>query len=154
MVTINSALIKWSKLLLSTLQDAFIKCKYFSCDCVNNFLILRFLTGIMSSVHPSMMVTHSIEVIQIVMGEDHVSRLVVLSWGLLPGRCGRSQVQVPHTLSSLHYMRGHVQTSKGEAHQGWQLVPSLAHLFKQISFKYASKVCRTLHIAHSVLLGI
>ena len=33
----------------------------------------------MSSVHSTMMVAHSVQVVQIVMGEDHVGRLVVLA---------------------------------------------------------------------------
>lgn len=90
----------------------------------------RFLTSVMSSVHPSVVVTHGVEVIQIVEGEGHVRGLVVLACRLLPRRGPGSQIQVPHALASLHHMGGHVQPSQGETHQGGQLIPPLSYLFQ------------------------
>lgn len=78
--------------------------------------IIQVHTSIMSSVHSSMMVAHSVEVIQIVLGEGDVGRLVT-SRRLLPGWRPGPHIQVLHTLTSLDDMRGHVQASQGETHQ-------------------------------------
>lgn len=101
----------------------------------------HFLTSIVSTVHPSMMVTHSVKVVQIVMGKGHVGRLVVLAWGLSPGWWQGPRAQIPHTLTPLHHMGGHVQTSQRETHQGWQLVPPLAHLFQHFTLIYSTYMC-------------
>lgn len=76
-------------------------------------------TSVVSSVQSSVMVAHGVQVVQIVVGEGHVGRLVVLAWGLWPGCWPGPWVQVLHTLTPLHYIGGHVQTSQREMHQGW-----------------------------------
>lgn len=89
-----------------------------------------FRTCVMSSVHSSVMVTHSVEVVLILLWEGQVGSLVVLPRGRLPGGWPCPQVQVPHALTPLHHVGGHVQSSQGETHQGWQLIPPLADLFQ------------------------
>lgn len=86
----------------------------------------------MPPMHPSMMVAHSVEVIQIVMREGHVGRLVLLPEGMLPQRRRPGPiVQVLHALTPLDHVRGHVQSRQGEMHQSRQLVPPVTHLFKR-----------------------
>lgn len=80
-----------------------------------------------------MMVAHSVEVVQVVVGKDGLSGLVVFAGGLLPRLRPGSRVQILHALTPLHHMGGHVQSSQWEAHQCGQLVPPLANLFQQLT---------------------
>lgn len=89
-------------------------------------------TCIMSSVHSSMVVTHSVKVVQIVMGEDQLCRMLLFAWRLLPRMWPCSCVHVLHALTPLDDMGRHVQTGHGEKHRGGQLVPPLTNLFQRV----------------------
>lgn len=85
----------------------------------------------MSAVHPTMVVTHCIEVIEEVRRQGHVwvTNMMTAAFRLFPcGGPGSQVPQVPHALGPLHHVGGHVQPGQGEAHLGGQLVAPLAHL--------------------------
>lgn len=87
-------------------------------------------TCVVASVHPAVMVAHSVEVIQVDVRKDGLSRRDWLfAGGLLPRLLPASRVHILHALTPLHHMGRHVQSSHWETHQRGQLVPPLANLF-------------------------
>lgn len=77
----------------------------------------------MSTVHSSVMVTHSIQIIQ------ELRRDQVGSTGLLPPRLERGLERgLVGAVVAVHHVRRHVQARQGEMHEGGELVPALSHL--------------------------
>lgn len=76
-------------------------------------------TCVMSTVHSSVMVTHSIQIIQ------ELRRSQVGSTGLLPPRLEWGLVGA---VVAAHHVRRHVQTRQGEVHERGEFVPPLSHL--------------------------
>lgn len=70
----------------------------------------------MSTVHASVVVAHSIQIIQI------VRRSQVRSSALLPARLLMGAV------AAMHHVRRHVQAHQGEMYERGELVPPLTHL--------------------------
>lgn len=73
----------------------------------------------MSTVHASMVVADSVQVVQEVGGSQ------VWPSGLLPARRRRRLVGA---VAAVHHVRRHVQARQGEVHECSELVPALAHL--------------------------
>ncbi len=73
----------------------------------------------MSAVHSSMVVAHSVQIIQ------EVRRGQVSVSGLFPARLQRRRVA---SVVAVHHVRRHVQARQGEMHQRGELVPALSHL--------------------------
>lgn len=73
----------------------------------------------MSTVHSSMMVAHSIQIIQELGGHQ------VATTRLLPPRMERGLVVA---MVAVHHVRRHVQSCQGEMNEGGELVPALSHL--------------------------
>lgn len=75
----------------------------------------------MAAVHASVVVADGVEVVQ-----EVGRRAGVGGVRLLPG--GGPGAQVAAAPAPLHHVGRHVQAGQGEAHQGGELVPALAHL--------------------------
>lgn len=73
----------------------------------------------MSSVHSSMVVAHSVQIVQ------EVGRNQVRSPGLFPAGLERGRVGA---VAAVHHVRRHVQARQGEVHERGELVPPLSHL--------------------------
>lgn len=71
----------------------------------------------MAAVHSSVVVAHSVQVVQ------EVGRSQVRPSGLSPARLERGLMG-----AAAHHVRRHVQARQGEVHEGGELVPPLPHL--------------------------
>lgn len=76
-------------------------------------------TCVMTTVHPSVVVADSIQIIQ------EVRRSQVRFPGVLPAWWKGDLLR---SLAAVHHVRRHVQARQGEVHKRGELVPPLAHL--------------------------
>lgn len=112
----------------------------------------QLLTCIMSSVHSPVVITHSVQVVQIVVGKDPIRRLWLFAWRLPPRLRPGSPIHVLGALTPLDNMGRHVQAGHGKTHRVGQLVPSLANLFQQFVFRYLHCIFMQIYICRTLLL--
>ena len=73
----------------------------------------------MSTVHSSMVVAHSVQIVQ------EIRRTELGSSRLFPARLERGRMRA---VVAVHHVRCHVQARQWEMHEGGELVPPLSHL--------------------------
>lgn len=98
----------------------------------------------MTTVHPSMVVAHGVQVVHKVERCQLVLLPGVIPAGLQGGWAGAVAV--------VHHVRCHVQVSQGEVHQSGKLVPPLTNLAEalQVEDEYVRKRPQA-HLHHTLL---
>lgn len=97
----------------------------------------------MSTMHSSMVVTHSIQIVQEVRGSQ------VGSSGLLPPRL---EGDLMGAVVAVHHVRRHVQARQREMHERGELVPPLSHLPEALQVQDEDvRQCPQAHLHHPLL---
>lgn len=97
----------------------------------------------MTAMHSSMVVAHSIQIVQ------EIGRSQLMSSGLFPARLDRGRL---HAVLVVHHVRRHVQAGRREVHKRGELVPPLSHLPEALQMEDEDvRECPQAHLHHALL---